>query len=81
MKEECLICEAPLEYLETDEIMECMVCHKKEKSKTRCVKGHYVCNDCHTRGVDSIIRLCLDETSKNPVEIITKRFTFHLSAA
>lgn len=27
---------------------------------------------CHTRGVDSIIRLCLDETSKNPVEIITK---------
>ncbi len=33
MKEECLICEAPLEYLETDEIMECMVCHKKEKVK------------------------------------------------
>ena len=55
MKEECLICEAPLEYLETDEIMECMVCHKKEKSKTRCVKGHYVCNECHTAGMDVII--------------------------
>ena len=23
MKEECLICKAPLEYLETDELMEC----------------------------------------------------------
>ncbi len=44
----------------------------KKNSKTRCINGHFVCNDCHTRGVDSIIRLCLDETSKNPVEIITK---------
>ncbi len=42
MKEECLICKAPLEYLEADELMECAICHKKENSKTRCVKGHYV---------------------------------------
>jgi hypothetical protein len=72
MKEECLICKAPLEYLETDELMECAICHKKENSKTRCVKGHYVCNDCHTRGMDTIIGLCLAETSKNPIEIIQK---------
>ncbi len=26
MKEECLICKAPLEYLETDELMECVIC-------------------------------------------------------
>ena len=70
MKEECLICKAPLEYLEADELMECAICHKKENSKTRCVKGHYVCNDCHTAGLDSIIGLCLNETSKNPVYII-----------
>ena len=35
MNEECLICGAPLEYLETDLQMECAVCHKKENSKTR----------------------------------------------
>ena len=29
MKEECLICKAPLEYLEVDEQMECAICHKK----------------------------------------------------
>lgn len=29
MKEECLICEAPLVYLKTDEVMECAVCHKR----------------------------------------------------
>ena len=37
MKEECLICKAPLEYLEKDEPMECVICHKKENSKTKCI--------------------------------------------
>lgn len=72
MKEECLICKAPLEYLRTDEFMECAVCHKKESSKTRCVNGHYVCNQCHTKGMDVIVGLCLNETSKNPIEILEK---------
>ena len=72
MKEECLICKAPLEYLGTDTPMECAICHKKENSKTRCVNGHYVCNECHTRGLDSVIGLCLEETSKDPVAIIEK---------
>lgn len=70
MKEECLICKAQLEYLEVDELMECAICHKKENSKTRCVKGHYVCNDCHTAGLDTIVGLCLKATSKDPVHII-----------
>ncbi len=72
MKDECLICKAPLMYLEQDEVMECALCHKKENSKTKCVNGHYVCSECHTKGMDSIIGVCLAETSKNPVEIIEK---------
>lgn len=72
MKEECLLCNALLKYLEKDEPMECAICHKKENSKTRCVNGHYVCNKCHTKGMDSIIRICLEETSANPVGIIEK---------
>ena len=52
MKEECIICKAPLIYLEKDEMMECVLCHKKELSKTRCEQGHYVCNECHTKGID-----------------------------
>ena len=72
MKEECLICKAPLEFLEADEVMECAICHRKENSKARCVEGHYVCNECHTAGMDAIIGMCLKETSKNPVEILEK---------
>lgn len=72
MKEECLICRQPLEYLEEDVLMECAVCHKKESSKIRCIQGHYVCSECHTQGMDSIIGLCLHEHSKNPIKIIDK---------
>lgn len=70
MAEECLICKAPLEYGKEDRLMECAICHKKELSKTSCVNGHYVCNRCHTSGMDQILELCLQETSKNPIEIL-----------
>ena len=70
MKDECLICGAPLVYLEKDEEMECAVCHKKEFSKTRCENGHYVCNECHMAGLDTVVSLCLGSSSKDPVEII-----------
>ena len=72
MREECLICGAPLEYLAADELMECALCHKKEPSKTRCTEGHYVCSECHTAGMDALIGVCLRETSKDPVEIMTR---------
>ncbi|MBQ2751491.1 MAG: SAM-dependent methyltransferase, partial [Oscillospiraceae bacterium] len=72
MKEECLICKAPLEYLETGVLMECAICHKTENSKTRCVNGHYVCDECHTKGADAIISVCMDEKSKNPIDIFEK---------
>jgi len=72
MNEECLICKAPLEYLETDEIMECELCHKKQNSKTRCVNGHFVCDECHTSGMDEIISICFSSNSKNPIKIMEK---------
>ena len=72
MKEECLICRAPLEYLLREEPMECAICHRREQSKTRCVEGHYVCSECHTRGMDSIFGLCLNEDSCDPLEILEK---------
>lgn len=70
MKEECLLCGAPLEYLTRGRKMECALCHKKEWSKTRCIKGHFICNQCHTKGIDQVLTLCLETTSANPVEIL-----------
>ena len=70
--EECLICGAPLEYLQVGDTMECEICHKRVFSTVRCTNGHYVCDECHTSGVDSVIGLCMRETSKNPIEILEK---------
>lgn len=70
MNDECIICKAPLEYLKKDEEMECAICHKKENSKTRCINGHYVCNECHTKGIDTIIGICLNTDSIDAIEII-----------
>ncbi len=72
MKEECLICKAPLIYLEADEMMECAICHKKEKSKAKCVEGHYVCNECHIAGIDALLGLCLEQVSRDPVVILER---------
>ncbi|MBQ1252237.1 MAG: SAM-dependent methyltransferase [Firmicutes bacterium] len=72
MKDECLICGAPLKYLETEKEMECFLCHKKAQSNACCEQGHYVCDECHSKGVDSILGLCLKEESKDPLEIFGK---------
>lgn len=69
---ECLICGAPLEYLEQPIQMECAICHKMVENNVRCVKGHFVCDECHTSGIDSIVGICMSETSGNPIEIIEK---------
>lgn len=70
MSEECLICGEPLEYLAQDELMECAICRAKTQSKARCVHGHYVCDSCHTEGMDAIFGLCLATGSSNPIAII-----------
>ncbi len=72
MKDECLICGAPLKYTDNEVQMECALCHKKENSKTVCCNGHYVCNDCHSQGVDTVIGVCMRESIKNPVKILQR---------
>jgi len=71
-QDECLICGAPLEYLEEPTPMRCAICFKTVVSNARCVEGHFVCDECHTKGIDQIFGVCLKETSKNPHEIICK---------
>jgi hypothetical protein len=72
MQEECLICKSALEYLKEDVLMECEFCHKSKMSKTRCVNGHYVCDDCHMKGLDRLIAICLEEKSDNPFVVIDR---------
>lgn len=72
MNEECLICNAPLEYLKVGTEIECELCHRKEISKTRCTKRHFICDQCHTKGLDAIIGHCLHTDSMNPIKILNE---------
>lgn len=70
--EECLICGAPLQYLDHTETMECAICKQPSASNVRCANGHYVCDRCHTSGVESIVAVCQASESKNAVEIFER---------
>lgn len=70
--DECIICGAPLAYLASPIEMECAICHRRFTNNVRCTEGHYVCDDCHTAGIDSIVGICLHETSTNPVAIMER---------
>ncbi len=72
MGNECIICSAPLKYLKEERLMECALCHKKENSNACCENNHYVCNECHTKGVEQVAALCLTQSSKNPIEILSR---------
>ncbi|MDO4662438.1 MAG: DUF5714 domain-containing protein [Tissierellia bacterium] len=72
MADECLICKSKIEYLDKEIEMECFICHKRELSKTRCVNRHYVCDECHTEGIDQVFDLCINEKSKDPIYILNK---------
>lgn len=39
MNEECLICKAPLEYLNESVEMECVLCHKSTVENTLCERA------------------------------------------
>ncbi len=67
-----MICGAPLKYLDGEQQIQCVVCKKIENTKTVCINGHYVCDACHTKGIDGIFAVCLNEKSKNPVAIMEK---------
>ncbi len=70
MNEECLICKSPLEYISEAVVMKCSICGAEISSQTRCVKGHFVCDRCHTTGMDSIFGVCMSSDSRDPVMIL-----------
>ena len=70
MNEECLICKAPLKYLNLDEVMMCEICRQTKNTKTKRINNHFVCDECHTNGIHAILSICFRSSSRNPIEIM-----------
>ena len=68
--ENCMVCGASLEYLETAVSVVCNYCGKKETGYVRCPKGHYVCDECHGKGAFDIVKeIALSTGDKDPISI------------
>ena len=69
----CLVCGAPLEYIQSQIEMECTYCHKKFMSNAKCVNGHFICDSCHEQmGLRVIEDICRHTDSRDPVAIMKK---------
>lgn len=70
MSDVCLICGAPLKYLDAAEEMQCAVCGGVFSGNARCENGHYICDACHASPAEAAVRaVVLHTASKNPIEI------------
>jgi hypothetical protein len=68
--ENCMVCGAPLEYLEQTQDLTCIYCGKAEQGHIRCPQGHYICDACHNRDAMRIIEdIAFNTKSRNPFEI------------
>jgi len=69
-KENCMVCGASLEYLETAVSVICNYCGKEEIGYIRCPKGHYVCDECHGKGAFALVSdIALSTEEKDPLSI------------
>ncbi len=68
--ENCMVCGAPLEYLETAVSVVCNYCGKEETAYVRCPHGHYVCDECHGKGAFELVKdVALSTEEKDPLAI------------
>ena len=68
--ENCMVCGASLEYLETAVSVVCNYCGKEETGYVRCPKGHYVCDECHGKGAFDLVKdIALTTNEKDPLAI------------
>jgi hypothetical protein len=65
----CLVCGLELVYGKNEKL-ECFYCHRVFLSNTKCQKGHYVCDECHSMpGNDLIETYCIATKLKDPLEL------------
>ena len=64
----CALCGAPLVYREESRPMVCNVCGRTFPSNAECANGHYVCDECHSKGSTALFKpWCLESSEKDPI--------------
>jgi SAM-dependent methyltransferase len=75
----CLVCGAPLVYLEAQTAVECYYCGLTKEANARCEQGHFVCDTCHAKDHLEFIRaFCRRTTERDPIAIFSQMRSSHL---
>ncbi len=69
----CMLCGAPLFYLESDTLSRCAYCTEEIAANAVCEQGHFVCDNCHGADVHEFIeRICLEAQDTETVALFNR---------
>ena len=69
-KTNCLICASPLAYHTNASSFICSLCGNEYQSEVSCMRGHFICDSCHSSSVNELIeKVCVQSASTQPVEL------------
>jgi len=74
---DCMVCGAPLVYLEKEEAKCCTFCHQLLMANAVCEAGHFVCDDCHTKDALKIIEHLCTTTSETDMISLLQQIRNH----
>ncbi len=68
-----MVCGKPLQYASRNEIRACMYCREESPANAWCVKGHFVCDRCHSASAADIIeRACIENTRRDMLPLLAR---------
>lgn len=71
----CMICGEELLYNTKPVKAKCYYCGKEEETYGICKKGHYVCDECHSKDILGLVEeICISMDIKDPVELANRIF-------
>ncbi|ABA89329.1 radical SAM domain iron-sulfur cluster-binding oxidoreductase and SAM-dependent methyltransferase, putative [Syntrophotalea carbinolica DSM 2380] len=69
----CMVCGAPLRYLDEDRRHSCHFCGETHTTRALCTNGHFVCDACHARDARGIIEsMCLHTKAVDMLDLFEK---------
>ena len=76
---DCMVCGAPLQYLEMERRKKCFYCEQEHVANAVCEEDHFVCDDCHRQDALQVIEnICLNSTDTDMIALL-KRIRRHHS--
>ncbi|MBN1459780.1 MAG: methyltransferase domain-containing protein, partial [Armatimonadetes bacterium] len=77
--QDCLVCGAPLLYLDDELALKCYYCGEQKTANARCEEGHFVCDACHARDHVGFIRTyCRNTKETDAIAIFSEMRASHL---